>query len=448
MNDKHIQAMKLIQEGKRLVDISKEVGLSINIIKNLSRLNKMEQELREIGLNEVYIDLFKKMDFKALELSPMVKTKDLELISEVIASTWNISKKDIKNIVKKIQEDKQKVDELKSNIISKKENQDNIQDKFKKAQEELNKNSNPLEYKLFSNLTSARFEFYRTHVKKKDDKYVLVKKLVKDFQRELKDDGILEQRGTICYIVDLESFVSICNEKIANKEELRWKDWSAFDRYGRYFDGYRTTYYRDDDTYKINEKLDELDIFTNISKVKKLKKELTEARKKVKNIKSQEVNSYKENTQVVNAIAVNEIEGHRLIQDVVCKYYYAKGNVAVPEVSQDEYRFDCFTYDFFKNIEIIEVKNSRSDFIGDKKYINYKKYCNKLYFALNSEIILRESEIENLKNEGIGLYIVDLSKNDIKLVLEAKEMRLNDIIKEELINKANKILIEKTKNGY
>lgn len=448
MNKKHMKALKLIQEGNRLVDISKSTGLSINVVKNLSRLNKMYQDLQELGLDNVYIDLFKDMDFKALELADVVRSKDVDFIMEVIGSTWDIKKKDIKGTVKNIQEKRNQVSLLQSEIKSKKDVQDNIQEKLHLTQEEFKNNSNKLEYSLFAELSSKEREFFRTHIKKKDDRYILVKKLVRDFQKDLEADGVLKLKGSLWYIEDLEAFVSICKDKINNKEEVMWKDWSKFNSYGQYYLGYRTTLYRDDDTYKIDSKLNELDIFSKLDEIKQLKNELTEARREVKDIKSKEAGSYKQNTQIVNAVAINEIEGHRLIQDIMCKYYYVKGNIAVPEVSKDEFRFDCFTYNFNKDIEIVEVKNSRSDFIGDKKYLKYKNYCNKLYFALNSQITLKESEIERLKSEGVGLYKVDLVTNSIEMVLEAKETPLDDDVKEDLINKSVEVLKNKVYKGY
>lgn len=448
MNEKHIEAIKLIQEDNRLVDISKSTGLSVNVVKNLSRLNKMYQELQELGLNDIYIDLFKSMDFKALELADVVRSKDVDFIMEVIGSTWDIKKKDIKGTVKNIQEKRNQVSLLQSEIKSKKNIQDDIQEKLHLTQEEFKNNSNKLEYSLFTELSSKEMEFFRTHIKKKDDRYILVKKLVRDFQKDLETDGVLKLKGSLWYIEDLEAFVSVCKDKINNKEEVMWKDWSKFNSYGQYYLGYRTTLYRDDDTYKIDSKLNELDIFSKLDEIKQLKNELTEARREVKDIKSKEAGSYKQNTQIVNAVATNEIEGHRLIQDIMCKYYYVKGNIAVPEVSKDEFRFDCFTYNFNKDIEIVEVKNSRSDFIGDKKYLKYKNYCNKLYFALNSQITLKESEIERLKSEGVGLYKVDLVTNSIETALEAKETPVNDTLKEELINKSTEVLKNKVYRGY
>lgn len=448
MNEKHIEALKLIQEDNRLVDISESTGLSINVVKNLSRLNKMYQDLQELGLNDIYIDLFKSMDFKALELADVVRSKDVDFIMEVIGSTWDIKKKDIKGTVKNIQEKRNQVSLLQSEIKSKKDVQDNIQEKLHLAQEEFKNNSDKLEYSLFTELSSKEMEFFRTHVKKKDNKYILVKKLVKDFQDSLKDSGVLKLKGYLWFIEDIETFVSKCRDKIDKNEELMWKDWSKFNSYGQYYIGYRTTLYRDDDTYKIDSKLNELDIFSKLDEIKQLKNELTEARREVKDIKSKEAGSYKQNTQIVNAVAINEIEGHRLIQDLMCKYYYVRGDIAVPEVSRDEFRFDCFTYDFNRNIEIIEVKNSRNDFIGDKKYLKYRDYCNKLYFALNSEIILKEPEIERLKSEGVGLYKVDLVSNKIEKLLEAKQTPLNDTIREELINKSIEVLASKVYKGY
>lgn len=459
MDGKHLEVFEMLDNGYKIGEVVDATGLSLNIVKNISRLRNMYAELYKMNLDEIYIDKFKSMNFKAFELADVIREKDSDLLIEVISSTVDAKKKDIKGIVQDIRNKRNKVYSLKNEALDKKSNLNAIEEMYKKELDKFNKTVNKEEFELFGRCTENEREFFRTHVKKKDNSYILVKKLCPDVHREMKRKKIIRLNGCIWYIDDTKAFITRYRELRSERVGVAWKDSCIFREESTfrghyttrivesYYDGYKTLY-REDDTYKIDEKLPELDIWSQLDDLKNAKKKRTDARAQLKKVKNQDTENYKQNTLVSNALAVNEIENHRLIQDLMLKKYYTEGNVAVPEVPKDNYRFDCFAFNFNKDIDVIEVKASRADFIQDKKYINYKSFCNRLFFALDSNIKLKNEELNRLKEEGVGLYIVDLLNNSIVKVLEAKYIEINEDVKEELIEKSKKVLRDKVQNRF
>lgn len=459
MNESQLKALELLEDDYKISEVVNMTGLSINIVKNISRLKNMYAELYKMNLDKIYIDKFRNMNFKAFELADVIKEKDNDLLIEVISSTVDAKKKDIKNIIQDIRNKRDKVEGLKNEALYKKSNLNAIEEMYKKELDKFNKTVNKEEYELFGKCTENEKEFFRSHIKKKDDEYVLAKKLSPDIQKEMKQKKIIRLKGYVWYISDIKAFLGKYRELRSERIGVAWKDSYIFreETFFRghyttkivesYHDGYKTVY-REDDAYKIDEKLPELDIWSQLDDLKNAKKKRTDARAQLKKVKSQDAENYKQNTLVSNTLAVNEIENHRLIQDLILKKYYTEGNVAVPEVPKDNYRFDCFVFNFCKDIDIVEVKASRADFIQDKKYTSYKSFCNRLFFALDSNIRLKDEELNRLKEEGIGLYKVNLDDNSIVKVLDAKYVKINEDVKEELIEKSKKILRDKVQNGF
>lgn len=69
------------------------------------------------------------------------------------------------------------------------------------------------------------------------------------------------------------------------------------------------------------------------------------------------------------------------------------------EVGFDGYRFDLIRIDPWRQyIRIFEFKSSRQDFISDKKWQNYLKYCHTFTFVCPREVI-NKSDLP----KGIGL---------------------------------------------
>lgn len=91
------------------------------------------------------------------------------------------------------------------------------------------------------------------------------------------------------------------------------------------------------------------------------------------------------------------------IEDI--KTYFRWHNNSGPffsmfETGLDNMRFDLIRIDPIRpHIRIFEFKSSRQDFVSDKKWENYLKYCHTLTFVCPREVIRRE----DLLNKNVGL---------------------------------------------
>lgn len=110
-------------------------------------------------------------------------------------------------------------------------------------------------------------------------------------------------------------------------------------------------------------------------------------------------------------------------------------------------RFDTTLY---KPGEVIigEVKASRADFIGDKKYLTYMDYCNELYMVLSSNINIKDEEIQRLKDEGVGLYFVNTETREVKKVHSSLHRVITSEVQQQVFQKMIKVLREKTIKRY
>lgn len=77
-------------------------------------------------------------------------------------------------------------------------------------------------------------------------------------------------------------------------------------------------------------------------------------------------------------------------------------------------------------VEIIEVKSSVADFRSDKKWEGYRKFCDRLWFAMAAPVY---AKVKDDIPKGIGVYVV--GPNSIKVVQKSRikemdgKLRLN-----------------------
>ena len=95
-----------------------------------------------------------------------------------------------------------------------------------------------------------------------------------------------------------------------------------------------------------------------------------------------------------------------------------------------------------------EVKASRSDFISDKKYLTYKEYCNELYMVLSNKVTIKDEEVLRLKNQGVGLFIVNTTTGEVKKVHSSLAREISTAVKHEVLIKMIKTLKEKVGEKY
>ena len=107
----------------------------------------------------------------------------------------------------------------------------------------------------------------------------------------------------------------------------------------------------------------------------------------------------------------------KVIKLEVTKYLSNKGFSCHHEVGlnkKGKLRADILSFNYKRKMIIVEVKSCWKDFQTDKKWKLYIPFCNYMYFAIGTNFEIREEFLNTLKQEKIGLLIVDLEKSKIK----------------------------------
>ena len=242
----------------------------------------------------------------------------------------------------------------------------------------------------------------------------------------------------VWYITDLDKFVEVIESRIHNNESVLWEESECFEYRKTYWDGYKDLS-KESGPYKMPNGLQTLGIPGIKNKILNYKSELKEIRKELKEIRKNTSNNFKEDTLFADSISTSEIAEHRLVQDIFLKEYFKEGYTAAAEVTIGNKRFDTALYKPSKLI-VGEVKASRSDFISDKKYLTYKEYCNELYMVLSNKVTIKDEEVLRLKNEGVGLFIVNTTTGEVKKVHSSLAREISTAVKHEVLIKMIKTL--------
>jgi hypothetical protein len=116
------------------------------------------------------------------------------------------------------------------------------------------------------------------------------------------------------------------------------------------------------------------------------------------------------------------------------------------EVSFPGCRFDLYGIEKFGEKQKIigyEIKTSKQDLLRDEKFENYLEYSNILYFVVTEDLIKdAKNKIKNSElKKYIGIYSIDIEKNEIKLVKRA-------ISNKKKFKKINDLIIKIIETGY
>lgn len=95
-----------------------------------------------------------------------------------------------------------------------------------------------------------------------------------------------------------------------------------------------------------------------------------------------------------------------IIKRKVADYFLERSGVAHFEVSvSHSLRADVMTVKMkTSEVTIVEVKSSVADFRADKKWQNYKAFCNVFYFAMTPETY--EKVKDSIKDPDVGVLLV------------------------------------------
>lgn len=388
-------------------ELTAKYPVSLDQAKRLSRLNKL-YNLAEPHLTPELFMKLKTLGQKVLMWSKVFKNQDWESLAELITATDTDTKRDTyQYMVQAVAEKRQRVEDIANNYQM-------LLDQLQQKEDEINKaKKEHQEYLTQVKKFINEIENYPEEVKKvlmeilarlKDDKievgfkdynvkYCLARRLIEDWQKELKRKGIIyyDHYNYIWYVLNFEKFVTQVEERLKNKRKKFYHEDGGYYRYH----GSRINTKLRDSLDKVNDKIKQLE-----SERRQIKRQLNQAKKK-------DPKSFLENVLVSNQLSAKDIETHGRLQVQGLKWLFNKEFAAVAELVHEHYRFDAIGFDRNGKIIIIEAKASYEDFSRDIKWQEYLKYCDELYFMIPDRIRYY-GVFGELNKKGAGL--LSLSK--------------------------------------
>ncbi|MBP3932080.1 MAG: hypothetical protein J6D47_21220 [Peptostreptococcaceae bacterium] len=436
----------MLEDKKKQAEIVKETGFTIDIVKKVSQLRKIYSKIEEQIKDKLLLDRLYSLKFKAIELKKIADTK--ELLEEFLESAYaDMKTSEVKSKVNELTTRKTRMLEAKEQYLIKKQELEKDEERILDLINDSEQRRNYLEelYPFLNGRTKEVKDYLMTLIGVKDEKYVLKHRISMDINKNKLPINYDMSRG-LWYITDIDKFVKIIEHRINKKQSVLWGESSYFKTATYYYYSYNK-WSKSDGEYKRPKGLETLGLEVLEKDIKKYKKELGKVRKDLKEIRENIPNNYKEDTLFADSISHSEIAEHRLVQDIFLKEYFKEGYVAAAEITIGNKRFDTTLYKP-KEVVIGEVKASRSDFIGDKKYLTYMDYCNELYMVLSSKINIKDEEIQRLKDEGVGLYFVDTETREVKKVHSSLQREIKEEVQQEVFNKMIKTLRDKVSKRY
>lgn len=436
----------MLEKKKKQSEIVEETGFTIDVVKKVSQLRKIYSNIERHTKDKILLDRLYELKFKAIELKKIADTK--ELIEEFLESAYaDMKTSEVKAKVNELTTRKMRILEAKNQYLMKKQQLEKDEERILNLINDSEQRRNYVQelYPFLKGRTKEVKDYLMILVGIRDEKYVLKHKVSLDIDRITLPIEYDKWRK-IWNITDIDQFVDKIENRVNQKQSVTWEESSHFKSETYYWDGYRNLS-KSDGEYKKPDGLETLGLEVLEKDINKHKKELGKVRKELKEIRKNTSNNYREDTLLADSISASEIAEHRLIQDIFLKEYFKKGYVAAAEITMGDKRFDTTLY---KPNEVIigEVKASRSDFIGDKKYLTYLSYCNQLYMVLSARINIKDEEIQRLKNEGVGLYFVNTETREVKKVHSSLRRDMPEEVQQEVFNKMIKTLRDKVIKRY
>lgn len=108
----------------------------------------------------------------------------------------------------------------------------------------------------------------------------------------------------------------------------------------------------------------------------------------------------------------------KLLRHEVSKYLSKMGFSCHYEVGLNRWgklRADVLAFNYKRRLIVVEVKSSLVDYKTDKKWRDYLPFSNVMYFAFAHDFPLTDEIKKALKEEGVGILVVNLDAPKIKL---------------------------------
>ncbi|MBD7916422.1 MmcB family DNA repair protein [Clostridium sp. Sa3CUN1] len=416
--------INLIEQGISLKEISENLGVNYNTVRQISVSNKLLKNFSEYLTNE-QIEKMKSLGNNIRALAPIKNDKDLIItLADYIYD--GITRKEIEEIVSSIDE----IRERKSNLI---ENYDFELSIINEKIEYLNEQIKLINSKDLIDLLTNQFRFIKDIEDKEIRKgYLNLIAIKVHYNRVFYALGRRVNLNLWNKLRRAEAIIPGANE-IVDMEKFKELTINTIKRNNYYKDFEKERNIVEIKHLTVENQLKPL-IEENNNKIIEYKNKIENVRKDIGKSTKKAINNYFEEREIRNKyITKYDSITHPKIQQGAAKWLYNSGYISTIELSKDKYKFDVIGYDD-NTIIIMEAKASLADLKNDKKIIDYMNYCDKLYIVSNNYSVCDEaknidSRVGVIKlNDGFGFQ---------EVIKEAENLNNGDRSLVPYINKKN-----------
>ena len=372
---------KMFAAGVSLPEISAEMNLSLDQVKRLKRLYNYQEIVRPL-VSPSSFNAFERLNQSVFALKPLVDSGDEKGLNEVLEQVDDkTSRTDLKRLVdsylakqKRISEfiiqQQQRFEYIEQQEVQIKEDLKCLEKQYERLREFMNlpkQYPKAIEKLLFKYVVPFR------------EGYALRRRLDSNFNKQLKQEGVIELNDYIWLINSLESFVDMLVIRIKNGGAIEWNYQKELNRSHLFG-------ISQDDEYKAISKyalsMDEVNaqIAEQTSYILDFEEEKKDMIRELTKIKKSNIRSWNEHAVISDSLSDRELLKHKELQNQALRWLYTQGYVACSEITlPNKKRADVIGY---KNghVIIIEVKSSLEDYKRDKKWKQYLNWCDEFYF--------------------------------------------------------------------
>jgi hypothetical protein len=402
-----IEVLDSLDEGVKLKDIPTMYAISIDQAKRLSRYRNLLQSVKN-HLNPSNFEKLQQLGLKSLTLAPQVKHEDWEGMEDVLSSVHkDIKRDDLKKLILAVEEKKKRIKEFKDEVDRKIRSLEKKDKEIQERKSELIKLQQEIKKKaeFLKKYDPDVQEFLLEHLglSPKEKKLVLAKRLDYNWQKLLKNKGVIEFIEKPHSFTDPDIYEKIEKtdyyvyvihdlDHIAVDLKKRWKRgwdcaWNYEKAAKRNFFGWDVP---EDPSYRNAEGL-ATDLNSQLQELRKeimeIEKEKRAIQKEMKDLKRQSPKSFLESVEASNKMSELDLIKHGELQEQGLKWLFQQGYVCTAEFTlPNRKRADVIGYNEQGHMIILEVKVSQSDYDRDDKWDSYLPYCDEFYFLLDDGI--------------------------------------------------------------
>lgn len=419
------EVIRLIEQGVSLKDISNDLGINYNTVRQISVSNNLLKEFSKY-LNKEQIEKMKLLGNNIRALAPIKEDKEYIItIADYIQD--GITRKELETIVMDIADVKEKKENIVENIeiqlriikerisylensleqLTKKETIDRLTNQFSYIKDIKDKDIR----KGYLNLIGLKMHYNNRVI------YTLARIVTLNLWNNLRRAEAIDPSNN--EILDMEKFIELTINTIK-----------------------RNNYYKDADKVRDVVEIKHLTIENQLkplmeeytNKIAEKKAEIEDLKKDIGKSGQVAIDDYFTERELRNKYVTKQDSiTHPKIQQGAAKWLYNNGYISTIELSKDKYKFDVIGYSEDEVI-IMEAKASVGDLKGDKKLVDYMDYCDKLYIVSNSYPVCMEAlELDN----RIGVVMLNSAYNFKEVIREATPIDNGDRSLIMDINKKN-----------